>query len=46
VPTALQLADICTKPCAWSVNKQLLPLVFGQPLRFSADSVDSLVYDA
>jgi hypothetical protein len=37
IDTKLQLADICTKPCKWSVSSELLPLIFGNRLRFSND---------
>jgi len=36
IETALQLADICTKPTKWSVSSELLPLIFGNNLRFAA----------
>jgi hypothetical protein len=39
MPTKLQLADICTKPCAWSVSSELLPRIFSQRLRFSTNVV-------
>jgi hypothetical protein len=42
IPTALQLADICTKACAWSVASGILPFVFGQPPTFST----SVIHDS
>jgi hypothetical protein len=35
INTKLQLADICTKPCKWSVSSELLLLILGNHLCFS-----------
>jgi hypothetical protein len=40
VPTAEQLADICTKPCSYKVSRLLLPKIFGMPLTYSRDVYD------
>ncbi len=39
IPTALQIANICTKACAWSVASGILPFMFGQPPTFSTSVV-------
>jgi hypothetical protein len=48
IPTAFQLADICTKPCTYKVYKELLPKVFGMKLSYSNtvyDDDNKRVYD-
>jgi hypothetical protein len=39
IPTALQLADVCTKQCTWSVASTLIPLLLGHSLRFATDVI-------